>query len=154
MIESDDALFPVLIQVWCAPYTDDEIRASTTRQRAHAQRAIAEGVYVCSLVGDGDALDSRQRKLIADLTNEMSSLERERSIVSCVVVRSTVIRGVLTALKWFLKDRIEPVNSEEEAVATARRAYEDNNLPVPAALTDGRALARLKGLHHAKAANG
>lgn len=145
MIETDDSLFPVLIQRWRGPYTDDEIRASMKRQHANAARAIEAGLHLVSLVPDGDALDSRQRKLIADLTNEIPIGHRQRSIVNVVVVRSKIIRGMLTALKWFMTDRIEPADSEEHAVLIARRAYEEKGLPVPDALVDGRALAALRG---------
>ena len=152
MITNDESLFPVIVQHWRGPFRDDDIRAVFARQSALVERATREGAYLCTLVGDGDAVDARQRRLMGELTDNQTPEALERSVTSVVVASSMVVRGALTAIKWFMKMPVEAASSPEEAVAHAVKAYEARRLTVPAALRDGRALARLRTFNVKQAA--
>lgn len=83
-----------------------------------------------------DTIAPRQRRLVGEWRAEVRELTQQVGVGMAMVVRSQLIRGVLTAISWFQKEPIPVifVESFEEGLNWALRRCHEEGVIVPDAV--------------------
>jgi hypothetical protein len=102
------------------------------------ERAVAERTYYLT-IADGRQANrppATVRKLLAELSQDMSEEGHARFVASILVLESALVRGALTAIQWMSRRalRMESAASMPAAIARARTLLMRAGAPFPSSL--------------------
>jgi len=111
-ITIDDAERPLIAVSFVGTWTDDEFRSYL---REMTDRVVLPRTPTVTLLDAGLtlAVTARQRQMQAEWLREHRDVLRAFSLGTAFVIRSPVVRGVLTAILW-----VQPLEAPHVVVAT------------------------------------
>ena len=120
-IEPDEHHWPLVTLKFPSHFSDEEFDDYLTGLSVNLQRTIAQGTRTGLLFDTSDApsVDARTRRKMADWIDG----HREQSAEYCAgyafVIRSGIVRGILTAILW-----LAPMPAPHVVVATREEGFE------------------------------
>lgn len=100
-MDLDIAGFPVVVTRYLRTPTAADFENYGRRFRADVLSRAKPYAHIADL-SNLRLADPATRRLGAALANELSSLTDRYAVVSIVVVQSTIVRGILTAIRWMV----------------------------------------------------
>jgi hypothetical protein len=136
---------PVVLIELSGTLSDAELAkmASEVTELLQTQKACHIRAAVVIDFSNASAIAPHQRKTIGEWRREVRELMRHVCVGMAMVVKTPLIRGVLTAIGWFSPEPVPVVylNSLEEAIDWAIDACEKSGLSMPS-----QTIRRLKGI--------
>jgi hypothetical protein len=130
----DCSRFPVVIQTMQAGYGVEDLD-----QMLREYEGLLKGAERYTIIvnfAELPSMNAAHRKRMAAWWLPRRELVRQKNILSVIVVESTIVRGMLTALYWL----VQPPNPQKvagtfaEAVKLCVEALERENIPINAAV--------------------
>jgi hypothetical protein len=120
-ITVETRFYPFVLMSFRGDPTESEYRALFDSLAQVSRKALRESTkHVCITVSSS-TISPQARKLVASLTEKFPEELMGPVIGSCVVVDSTLLRGLLTALSWLSPRlaKLDTAASPDEAMNTA-----------------------------------
>jgi hypothetical protein len=134
-LELIDDHFPLALVRWAGHVQPQHVLRMIRFIDSQVENAAAEQVRLVQICDAREAAlpSSLVRDMLIDWLSDRPRSNGELAMRSFVVVSDPMIRGVVASLRWATGrgDRIQVVSTLEQAIAGARRCFEEIGQPVP-----------------------
>lgn len=124
MFRADVSQFPFVFQLWQGEVTMADVEPFLAHMKWVLERVTPEKQHYATIAVGSTNMPPDVRKAVSDWANGLSPETVELNVGSYVVSQSTLVRGVITALKWTSKSMkyVHSVRDVPEAIRMARAA--------------------------------
>lgn len=141
----DDTYAPILVLDNYGIPSDAELLAYLDQLRAWHDRPGAAGTHCINIVLSDQVPNARERARMAAAYEGLPSRYEKQILATFVMVPNALARGALTAMSWFMADKLKSVRAVSsyadafrDAVALAKKEH----LPLPINLDELRSRLR------------
>jgi hypothetical protein len=146
----NDAFYPIILMGLDEPYLPGEIEAYLEKLVSIADEGLRTGKrHVVIVTNDPTKVSAAGRRRVANcVALHMRQEQIDVTLVSFMPIDSALVRGAMTAFKWFSPDTLKSlrvVSSVESALREALVALQEQGTPFTGDLQALRQALRLEG---------